>query len=106
VPVTLSLVGTGVTPATCFFLGWFGPRGIASILYGLLLLGAASFPGRDVIIATMTLTVLLSIILHGVTAVPFSAAYARAMSGMADADDRMAEMEPVAEMPLRLGRTD
>ncbi len=99
-PVAISLAGTGVKPATCLFIGWFGPRGIASILYTLLILEAADFPGREVIFGVMALTVLLSIVLHGVTASRLATLYGRAM-GEADAD--MPEHREVSAMPLRHG---
>ena len=100
IPVALSLLGTGVQPATTLFLGWFGPRGIASILYTLLILEAANFPGREAIFAVMALTVLLSIIAHGVTATPLAALYGRAMG---EADGDMPEHMPVEPMPVRHG---
>lgn len=101
VPVALSLIGTGVKHSTCFFIGWFGPRGIASILYALLILEAASFPGRELIVGTMALTVVLSILLHGITAVPFAALYGRALDRMAAREEAMAEHQAVEPMPVR-----
>ena len=99
-PVAVSLIGTGVSQKTCHFLGWFGPRGIASILYTLLILEAAKFPGRELIFGVMSLTVLLSIMLHGVSASPLAALYGRAMG---EADEDMPEHMEVSPMPLRHG---
>ena len=103
VPVALSMMGTGMQPATCLFLGWFGPRGIASILYALLILEAAEFPGRDEIYAVMALTVLLSVLLHGITATPFAALYGRRMDA---AGEDMPEHAEVTAMPVRHGGRD
>lgn len=72
IPVALSLIGSGLDQKTVWFIGWFGPRGIASVLYLLmvtLMLGAA---GYERIISVISLTVTISIFLHGITAVPLS----------------------------------
>jgi len=71
-PVALSLVGTGLNRGTVAFIGWFGPRGIASVLYLLMVLIEFGLEGMEPIAAVITLTVLLSVFLHGITAVPFS----------------------------------
>jgi NhaP-type Na+/H+ or K+/H+ antiporter len=77
-PVALALIGTGLRMPTVAFMGWFGPRGIATIA---LLLFAISeepeLPGIDVVETTVVTTVLLSIVLHAVTAPPLVAGYAR-----------------------------
>jgi sodium/hydrogen antiporter len=72
VPVALSLIGSGLDQKTVWFIGWFGPRGIASVLYLLLLVLQLGTKGYERIISVITLTILLSIFLHGITAVPFS----------------------------------
>ncbi len=71
-PVVISLMGSGLDRKTMWFVGWFGPRGIASVLYLLLAVIALGSVGYERLISVVTLTVLLSIILHGVTAVPYS----------------------------------
>lgn len=71
-PVALSLLGTGLSWGTISFIGWFGPRGIASVLYMLMVLIEFGPKGIEPVIAVITLTVLLSVFLHGITAVPFS----------------------------------
>ncbi len=72
VPVALSLIGTGLNQKTVWFIGWFGPRGIASVLYLLMMVIQLGTDGYELVIAIITLTVLLSIFLHGITAMPFS----------------------------------
>ena len=99
-PVSLSLIGTRVRLETHLFLGWFGPRGIASILFGLLVLMEAEFPGRDLVFHTITVTVLLSVVLHGLTAVPGANLYGARVESMKHEDDAP-EHADVGEMPLR-----
>jgi sodium/hydrogen antiporter len=82
-PVALSLYGTHLRGVSVLFAGWFGPRGLASIVLGLIVVEEAPLlPGRGEIEAVVALTVLLSVLLHGVTAAPLSAAYARRVQGM------------------------
>jgi len=72
VPVAISLIGTGLSQPTVWFIGWFGPRGIASVLYLLMTFLQLGREGYERMISVITLTVMLSIFLHGITAVPFS----------------------------------
>lgn len=71
-PVALSLIGTGLDSKTIGFIGWFGPRGIASVLYLLMAVIQLKVPGNERIFSVISLTVLLSIFLHGISAVPLS----------------------------------
>lgn len=71
-PVAISLIGSGLDQKTVWFIGWFGPRGIASVLYLLMAVILLGVEGYERIISVITLTVLLSIFLHGITAVPYS----------------------------------
>jgi len=73
VPVLLSLLGTGMNIGSRLFIGWFGPRGLASIVFGIIVFDAG-VPGRETIAVTVVLTVLLSIVAHGATANPLIAA--------------------------------
>jgi sodium/hydrogen antiporter len=77
-PVAISLIGARMDWATVFFIGWFGPRGLASIVFALLALeDLRGLPGPiDEIVATISLTVLLSVVLHGLTAQPLARRYA------------------------------
>lgn len=98
--VALSLVGSGFRAPTVAFLAWFGPRGLASIVFGLLALeelGPDSDLVRDVT-GVVGLTVLLSVVLHGVTAGPM----ARRYGSWADSTHAPIETEPAEEpMPSR-----
>jgi len=71
-PIWLSLAGTGLALRDKLFLGWFGPRGIASILFTLIMIDEFDFPGEAELLACVSMTVFLSIILHGVSAAPLS----------------------------------
>lgn len=71
-PAALSLLGSGLDWKTIGFIGWFGPRGIASFLYLLIVVGELGFAGYEKMMSVIVLTVLLSVFLHGLTAVPFS----------------------------------
>jgi NhaP-type Na+/H+ or K+/H+ antiporter len=77
-PVALALLGTGLDARTVAFLGWFGPRGLASILLALILLVEyPGVPGGTTIFTVVAVTVLASIFLHGATAAPLTDRYAR-----------------------------
>lgn len=99
-PVALSLWGTGLKPYSVAFLGWFGPRGLASMLFALLVLEEAALPGREEVVLVVMTTVLLSIFLHGASAYPAATRYARRAQQRKDTD--AAEHLPVSEMPVRL----
>lgn len=71
-PIWLSLTGSGLTTYEKLFLGWFGPRGLASILFALLVLEQFDIPGSEELAACVVLTVIISIIVHGLTANPLS----------------------------------
>ncbi|MEN6329619.1 MAG: sodium:proton antiporter [Methanobacteriaceae archaeon] len=77
-PVAISLIGTKLKPDTILFIGWFGPRGLASIVLALLALEELKlFPGDSIFISVVFVTVLLSVFAHGFTASPLSNIYAR-----------------------------
>jgi sodium/hydrogen antiporter len=99
-PVSLSLLRTRLRGVSVLFAGWFGPRGLASIVLGLIVVEEAPLlAGRDEIELVVALTVLLSVLLHGVTAAPLSTAYARRVEGMAvDVPEKRGDIE----MPSRL----
>ena len=80
VPVALCLLGTGLDSRTVWIIAWFGPRGIASVLYSLMAIGKMGVTGYEREFAVITLTVLLSIFLHGVSAVPLTFSYSRSRS--------------------------
>ncbi len=76
-PVALALAGTGLDRVTTAFVGWFGPRGLASVVFGLIAVDSLAPPQSKVVLAAVTLTVALSVLLHGVSASPLAARYGR-----------------------------
>jgi NhaP-type Na+/H+ or K+/H+ antiporter len=76
VPVAIAFAGQGVRRPTVAFIGWFGPRGLASLVFALLAL-ERGVPDGEVVLTTVVVTVALSVVLHGLTSVPLVAAYHR-----------------------------
>jgi len=78
-PVALALIGTGLRPDTIALMGWFGPRGLASVVFTLLAFVRLEQAGQpiDTLLAVATWTILLSVLAHGLSAQPLSAWYAR-----------------------------
>ncbi|WP_406084049.1 cation:proton antiporter [Streptomyces virginiae] len=68
-PVALSLIGTGLRPASVAYIGWFGPRGLASLVFGLIAF-EEHLPGGTLLGEVIAVTVGMSILLHGASA-PF-----------------------------------
>ena len=102
-PLFFSLIGKRLRGETLLFLGWFGPRGLASILFVLLVLDHARLAHESLVFDTVIVTVALSVLLHGLTALPGVNAYAAALNiCLHRGDDLNAERTPAAPMPLRL----
>jgi NhaP-type Na+/H+ or K+/H+ antiporter len=80
-PVALALIGTHLSATSVVFMGWFGPRGLSSIVLGLVYLEEqVHMPGEHPIRYAITATVVLSIFAHGLTAVPGIDLYARRLA--------------------------
>ena len=84
VPVAISAwIGSGQSPATTVFIGWFGPRGLASVVFALLVdrgeLGCHRTVRVVTAVNTITITITLSIVAHGVTARPLATRYVAAV---------------------------
>jgi NhaP-type Na+/H+ or K+/H+ antiporter len=75
-PVSLCLIGKGFRLDTLLFMGWFGPRGLASIVFLVMVVGE-KLPGNDTIVVVVAWTIVLSIVLHGLSANPLAAKYGR-----------------------------
>ena len=69
-PVLISLAGTGFDFETRLFIGWFGPRGLASIVFAIMILDYPLQASRT-LVAVAACTVLLSVLLHGLSANPW-----------------------------------
>ena len=74
-PVAICLMGARLGWRSIGLIGWFGPRGIASVLYLLMVVNELGLAGQERILSVIVLTVLLSIFLHGMSAVPLSRLY-------------------------------
>jgi sodium/hydrogen antiporter len=106
-PVALAMLGTGMRRVTVGFLGWFGPRGLASIVFVLILLEQTDLPERPLLLAVVTWTVALSVYAHGLTAWPGANRYADWYAAHAGDHTAMPEAAPVAEQRVRdAGRPD
>ena len=82
-PVAIALIGTRLSSATVIFMGWFGPRGLATIVLGLVFLEKeARLPGEETIRLAVIATVLLSIFVHGLSALPGIDWYARRVAAL------------------------
>jgi NhaP-type Na+/H+ or K+/H+ antiporter len=85
-PVAIALIGARLSLATILFMGWFGPRGLASIVLGLVYLQQElNLPGEPTIRLASMVTVFLSIIAHGLSASPGIGVYARTVAPPDDA---------------------
>jgi len=73
-PVFLCLTGTGMNTESKLFIGWFGPRGLASIVFAVMVLNA-NLENADVLAIVVACTVIMSILAHGVTANPWARAF-------------------------------
>lgn len=99
VPVAVALAGTRLGWATVSLVAWFGPRGLASVVFALLALEELGSPTAGHAVAVITITVLLSVVLHGVTAEPLAARYARLVARRTVGQDG-AQMPDVPERRL------
>lgn len=101
VAMGVGVTGLGLRVPTKLFLGWFGPRGLASIVLGLMVV-EEGVPGAEELFSVVTWTVLVSIFVHGLSARPGAEAYGRYCGGLAS---EAAEHAPVEEMPGRMRRS-
>jgi sodium/hydrogen antiporter len=76
-PVTIAMLGTRAKTPTLAFLGWFGPRGLASIVFAVILIEESNLPHENLIVLAIYLTVGLSVLSHGLSAAPLADRYAR-----------------------------
>ncbi|GGN91366.1 cation:proton antiporter [Nocardia rhizosphaerihabitans] len=77
VPVALSMIGTHTRAPTIAFVGWFGPRGLATIVFVILILEEhQELPHEDLLLTTAVVTIGLSVLAHGLSAAPLAQRYA------------------------------
>jgi sodium/hydrogen antiporter len=95
-PVAVGLAGAGLRRDTVAFMGWFGPRGLASVVFTLIaveeLHGAGPIP--EAVVELATWTILLSVVVHGVSAGPLARIYGRRVSAAGDIPELAEAPEP------------
>ena len=106
IPVSISLLGSGLRPASHMFLGWFGPRGLASILYVFVVLERVSIQEQDEIFSIVIMTVLISVFAHGLSALPGASWYASRAGEMRMQEPDCSELAPATEMRVRIPYKD
>jgi NhaP-type Na+/H+ or K+/H+ antiporter len=74
-PVALSLLGTGARPPTLAFVGWFGPRGLATIVFAVILIDESSLPHERTLLLAVVATIGISVLAHGLTSRPLTNRY-------------------------------
>ena len=84
-PTFLALIGSGLKLPSQAFIGWFGPRGLASILFLFVAVEHREMEMISEVEAIVYITVFLSVVLHGATAAPLSRAYGRTAAAKHDA---------------------
>ncbi|WP_405594191.1 cation:proton antiporter [Streptomyces sp. NBC_01092] len=106
-PVALSLAGSGLRLPTVAYIGWFGPRGLASVVLALLVV-EEHVPGVELLGQVVAITVGLSVLLHGVSAVSLAERYGRWHEKASATSRDLREGTPVPHTPARgrLGGSD
>jgi NhaP-type Na+/H+ or K+/H+ antiporter len=102
IPVGLSLIGSGLHPISIAFVGWFGPRGLASILFALLVVEEGRLETGPFLEAVVVLTVMASTLLHGLTSYPLARRYGEHVASI---EVPRAEHKQVAELPVRISHS-
>jgi NhaP-type Na+/H+ or K+/H+ antiporter len=100
-PVAISLFGSGARRRTLAFVGWFGPRGLATIVFAVILIDESSLPHERTLLLAVVATIGISVLAHGLTARPLTNRYVRwYASHPRDGQPRM-ESVPAADIRWR-----
>ncbi len=98
-PVAIALIGTHLRASTAAFMGWFGPRGLASVVFTLIALEEFEHAdGGTLLVQAATWTILLSVVLHGFSASPLASRYGASIAKAGN----IAEKAPAGESKVRL----
>jgi NhaP-type Na+/H+ or K+/H+ antiporter len=100
VPVAIAMLRSHAGVPTVGFLGWFGPRGLASIVFAVILIEESNLPHEDLIVLATYLTVGLSVFAHGLTAAPLADRYAKWFER-----HREGKAPPMESAPVEVTRT-
>ena len=104
-PVAIALTGARLRPATLAFMGWFGPRGLASVVFTLIAIEEFEHSHAPAtLIETATWTILLSVVLHGLSAGPLSARYGRSVAAAGAIPEKASAAEPRIRLHDLAGR--
>jgi NhaP-type Na+/H+ or K+/H+ antiporter len=98
-PVAVSLIGTELSRFSVAFIGWFGPRGLASVVFGLIAFDSLSGSEGNVVVSAVTLTVLVSVVAHGVTARPLSRRYGERVAVLPDGAPERSDVPALRTRP-------
>ncbi len=107
-PISVSLVGVGLRPRTVGMLGWFGPRGLATVVFGLQVLELAEsgvYPPGEQLFGIAALVVVASVVAHGASAAPLVSRYADWLDRAGPRRDQVPEPPEwvdVTRVPLRV----
>lgn len=106
IPVAISMAGTKARRPTVAFLGWFGPRGLASIVFAVLTIEPqGTLPHEGLVIDTVFVTIGLSVLAHGLTAAPLAGRYARWFETHPEQESLRVEAgEPAGDVRWRFNR--
>ncbi len=99
-PVAISMIGSGLRRDTVLIMGWFGPRGLASVVFAVLAVAKFREYGLvpEPLATVVTLTIMFSVFAHGFSAQPLVNWYARRLE---EAEDGHVELEEMPEMRPR-----
>lgn len=100
IPVGIAMIGSRFTLRTVLFLGWFGPRGIASLVFAGTVVAEYDPVSTEITLTIVSATVALSVLLHGLSAWPLSNIYGRWVAEM-DAESDTGEVQDVDEIRVR-----
>jgi NhaP-type Na+/H+ or K+/H+ antiporter len=104
-PVAIGMIGSGLGRPSVLFLGWFGPRGLASIIFAGIVIEDSDLPGIATILAVVMITVGLSVFAHGATSWFGSESYADWYLANEEADPGIPEADEGPERSIS-GRHD
>ncbi len=100
-PVAIAMIGSRAKWQTVGFLGWFGPRGLASIVFAVIVVQEAHLPGAETILLASYLTIGVSVVAHGLTAAPLARRYALWHEARARGSGPVMESVPAPDHRLR-----
>lgn len=99
VAIWISLIGTDASPATRLFFGWFGPRGLATALFALLIVPQVGGEDAETILAIAINAVWISALLHGISAAPLGRLYGEMVAKKGDCAEKQPMPKPFTDKP-------